>query len=321
MKTFRPVKFDGNEIVAQNNLLVESPRNLNLQEQKLFLFLISKINPQKFDQNLKFRISAKEFAKALEVTDTSNSYRYIRNLVRALQRKIVTLHRIEDGVETITDVALIPYAKYWSTLGYADIEINSVLHPYLLELNKEFTRYKLSNVVKLSSLYAIRLYEMLKKQEIIGKRIFSINDLRKKLNIPPNSLKLFKDFRVKVLEIAQREINQKTDLTIDYTFHKEGRKFANVEFDIESKSNSVSNKYSQTIELQKKQTDIAKKLLKYDFSINETLDINKTYPPEQIELALKAVSPLIKKGVTNKKAIVLKTIEKRCHLSFTRKVK
>ena len=309
MKTFRPVKFDGNEIVAQNNLLVESPRNLNLQEQKLFLFLISKINPQKFDQNLKFRISAKEFAKALEVTDTSNSYRYIRNLVRALQRKIVTLHRIEDGVETITDVALIPYAKYWSTLGYADIEINSVLHPYLLELNKEFTRYKLSNVVKLSSLYAIRLYEMLKKQEIVGKRIFSINDLRKKLNIPPNSLKLFKDFRVKVLEIAQREINQKTDLTIDYTFHKEGRKFANVEFDIESKSNSVSNKYSQTIELQKKQTDIAKKLLKYDFSINETLDINKTYPPEQIELALKAVSPLIKKGVTNKKAIVLKTIE------------
>lgn len=308
MKTFQLVEYKGNELVVQNNSLIDSPRDLNLQEQKLFLFLISKINPQNFDQNLKFRISAREFAAAIGTPNINNSYRDIRNLVRTLQKKVITLHKTENNIETIMDITLIPYAKYWPTLGYADIEINSNLLPFLFELHQQFTRYKLSNITKLSSLYAIRLYELLKLQENLGKRIFSIDDLRKKLKLTDNSLTSFKDFRRRVLEIAKREINNKTDLTIDYIFHKASRKFVAVEFTIESKT---TPKQSQSTKLCKKQSDIAKKLFKYGFSVSETLDINKTYSPIRIEHALEAINQQGLFNRTDIKSIVLKAIEER----------
>lgn len=315
MKTFQPVEYKGNELVVQNNSLINSPRNLNLQEQKLFLFLISKINPLDFDQNLKFRISVREFASAIGTNRTNNSYRDVRNLVQTLQQKVITLHRTETNIETITDITLITYAKYWPTLGYADIEINSNLLPFLSELHEQFTRYKLSNITKLSSLYAIRLYELLKIQENLGKRIFFIDNLRKKLKLTDNSLPSFKDFRRRVLEIAKREINSKTDLTIDYIFHKEGRKIVAVEFNIESKSKS--NLLSVSKELQKKQATIAKELLKYGFSISETLDINKLYHPNRIECALKAVTQYIKQNSNvDIKAVVTRAIEEQWYPKY-----
>ena len=41
----KEVALTGTEVVIQDNTLIDSPKNLDLQEQKLFLFLVSKIDP------------------------------------------------------------------------------------------------------------------------------------------------------------------------------------------------------------------------------------------------------------------------------------
>ena len=41
----KKAKLTGNEVVVQHNELIDAPRILNQQEQKLFMFLVSKINP------------------------------------------------------------------------------------------------------------------------------------------------------------------------------------------------------------------------------------------------------------------------------------
>ena len=86
-----------------------------------------------------------------------------------------------------------------------------------------------------------------------------------------------------------------------------------MEFTIESKSKS--NLLS--LPLQEKRATIAKKLLKYGFSISETLDINKLYQPNRIECALKAVTQYIKQNSNvDIKAVVTRAIEEQWYPKY-----
>ena len=295
MKEFKPIKYEGTEVVVQNNFLIDAPRNLNLQEQKLFLFLISKINPQDQNKSMLFRIHAREFAAALGTTNINNLYRDIRNVVKTLQKRVITLYKTENNVETVTDLTLIPYAKYWTSLGYADIEINYQLLPFLSELHQQFTRYKLSNITKLSSIYAIRLYEMIKKQEILGQRTFFIDDLRRKLQLLNGSLKQFKDFRVRVLEISKREINAKTDLIIDYSFKKSGRKIEAITFSIYSKNEETSkNKNFYLSKLAEEKS--LQKILDFGYSKSQAKSILNNSDISTVDSAIAVVTDQMASG-------------------------
>jgi plasmid replication initiation protein len=249
--------------VVPGNKLIDYPKSLNLQEQRLFLFLLSKLDPDD-PENITFRISTLEFAKAIGIDSTTNIYRDIRKAIKNLTEKIITIHATEDDCKTITDISLLNHAKYWHGKGYADIKISKEVSPFLFLLHKEFTKYKLSQMMRLSSLYAIRVYEMLKKQEVFGKRTFLLDDLRNKLSIPDNKLKAFNDFRIHVLEIAKREINLKTDLEIDFEFMKSGRKITEVQFDIKSKVEKAKGKKTEKKNRKKVVTDKTAKIEKVE---------------------------------------------------------
>jgi plasmid replication initiation protein len=309
----RPVqtRFTGKEIVVQANDLIQAPRTLGIQAQKLLLFLISKLNPDQTN-NVIFRIPILELAKTLGTPDSnlSNLYRSVKKHVNQLMNHSFVVNRPIDGINTTTHFSIFGYVRYWDGKGYADVKLSDDILPYLISLKERFTQYKLSQITTLSSLHAMRMYEILKSRETIGSTTFLLDELKYMLNISPDTFKSFKDFRIYVLEIAKREINKKTDLIINYSFHKSGRKIVAVEFNIESKSKP--NPPSQPEELQKKQTNIAKKLLKYGFSISETLDINKLYQPNRIECALKAVKQHIKQNRNvDIKAVVIRAIEEQ----------
>ena len=42
-----------------------------------------------------------------------------------------------------------------------NIRFATDIYPYLSELEKNFTKYRLANIVQLTSVYAVRLYELL----------------------------------------------------------------------------------------------------------------------------------------------------------------
>lgn len=305
----RKTKVTGRELVVQANTLIQSPRNLSLQEQKLFLFIISKLNPKE-DNDVIFRIPVSEFAKTLGIQSKNDVYRDVQKIINQLMSRVISINREINNIPTTTHLNIFGYVRYWHGKGYADVKISNDTLPYLLSLKEKFTKYKLSQISTLSSMYAIRIYEILKSKETIGSSTIFLDDLRRMLNMKSSKFKAFKDFRIYVLEIAKREINAKTDLTIDYTFHKVGRKITAVEFSIATKIKLAP--LTQSTELQKKQINIAKKLLKYGFSTNETLDINKLYQPTRIEYALKAVNQYIKQNSNvDIKAVVIRAIEEQ----------
>ncbi|MGO4612264.1 RepB family plasmid replication initiator protein, partial [Variovorax sp. 2RAF20] len=69
------------------------------------------------------------------------------------------------------------------------------LKPFLLNLKRQYTKFRLKNVIKLRSEYSWRLYELLKEREFRKERILKITELRYLLNIPDDKYKMLKHLR------------------------------------------------------------------------------------------------------------------------------
>ena len=109
--------------------------------------------------------------------------------------------------------------------GYFGVSISERLKPYLLQVKREFFKYRLAYVLQLRSGYAIRLYQWAKRWQYSGKRRIAIEDLRivmgtveltAKGSVKRTLLALYKDFKKRALLPAVTEINEKTDISISF---------------------------------------------------------------------------------------------------------
>ena len=120
--------------------------------------------------------------------------------------------------------------------GNITLRLSDEIKPYVLELDKWFTQYKLKNILEFNSYYAIRLYEIIKCEDgatgnMQSELEFEIEELRQYFDCE-NKYKLFADFKRKVIEVAVREINEKSDIWLKPTYKKWGRAYTSVSFEI-----------------------------------------------------------------------------------------
>ncbi len=228
----KKIKFTGRELVVQDNKLIESPRFFTLQEQRLFLILLSKINPKAKEwESVTLRLTTKEFA-LITGADADSAIRDMKIVTEKFMSRVEKIKNMDE--RSTTYLHMVSRAKYWEGKGYADFEIAPEMATYLIGLRNSFTSYRLNAVVRLSSIYAIRIYEIMKRYEGIKSKYFELDELRKILAIEDGQHKLFSDLRLDVLEIAQREINAKTDIKIDYEYEKDSRKYVGVTISVKS---------------------------------------------------------------------------------------
>lgn len=305
MARIKKIRSNEKDIVVQSNSLIEASKDLNLLEYKLFMLVVSKINPNEKKLPV-FKISADEFAK---VTDTKTTKSVYRELQQAADRLITRSAQIYFPERNLTiKTNLTKQVHYWHGEGYIEIALSDKIKPYLIAICREFTQYKLSCISRLSSVYAIRVYEMLKKNEILGKRIFGISELRTKLGLTKNQYSRISDFKRFVLDIACREINVKTDLVIDYSFKKERQKFVAIKFDISSKS---TGSYYLPLE---EQTPVAsvKKIMNLGYSFIKATNILSESDPRTVENAANAVEEQIENSnAKNSKAMLQTAIKQK----------
>lgn len=303
MAKIRRLKSKKVDIVAQSNSLIDAPKDLSLLEYKLFLLVVSKIDP-KCDEIPVFSISAEEFSKVIGIQNNSSVYRDLKKIADKLMTRVAHVY---DPIRNVTiNVNLTRKSFYWHDQGKIEIHLSNDVKPFLLHLQKEFTQYKLSNINHLSSLYAIRLYELLKKHELLGKRIFKLQDFRQKLGIFKNQYSRFADLKKRVLDIALREINEKTDLIVEYELRKERQKFVAIKFDISSKS---TGSYYLPLE---EQTPVAsvKKIMNLGYSFLKATDILSESDPRTVENAINAVEEQIgNSNAKNSKAMLQTAIK------------
>ena len=220
------------KIVKANDLIQKSRYNLQLQEQKIILYLISKIKPE--DMELKEHLfEIKDFCTVCGLdSDNGANYQYIKQTLKNLRDKSIWV-TLSDGSETT--LAWIDKITINKNSGAVKIKIDDMMKPYLLQLKERYTQYELLYTLAMKSQYSLRLYELLKSYEYQHTKIFEIEDLKRLLYA--ENYTRYPDFERFILEKSLREINNVSDLTVIYKPIKEGKRYAQIEFTMKLKKN------------------------------------------------------------------------------------
>ncbi len=228
-------KLDRNALVVRHNSLIESRHKLSLVERRFMLWIVSQIG--KNDEDLKtYSISITDWADFCGLKNDPKLYKKVKGMSVSLLQRIVF---IEQKDKSFKGFPWFQSIEYISGMGILTVEINNKLKPYLLELKSHFTSLTLEYALLLHSSYSGRIYDLLKQYENIGCRSIDIIELRKMLELE-NKYTTFHNLKVRVLDLAKKEINSKTDISFDWKATKEGRKYTKIEFTIWSEPPTVN---------------------------------------------------------------------------------
>lgn len=263
--------MDNDYIVSKSNyFIMSSAYDLSLEEQRIILTLASMVQPSDEEFKLyKFKIS--EFIKLLGIKDQSK-YSVLPVVTKELMKKVFEI----ETDNSIIQVAWLSSAEYIKETGTIELEFSPKLKPYFLQLKSFFTNYKLSNILSMKSKYSPRLYEILKMNEFNKKGFkIEVKELRK-LFKAEKIYSAYKDFKVKVLEQAQKEINEYTDITFDFKEQKISRKVDSIIFFVRTNSKSSKPKNNESNKIKKTQKLIEKFEIAEENSKKIVVKIKKT---------------------------------------------
>ena len=221
-------------VTKANELIQKTRYSLSTQQQKILLYLISQINPFATEFK-KAKLKIQDFCNVCGIdSKNGNNYITLKEQIKKIADRSCWV-KLEDGRETLLRWIEKPYIDEKS--GTIEIIFDKDMKPFLLELRQNFTQFELSYVLLFKSKYAIRLYELLEsyhyhKLEPLEKT-FNIEELKKILDC--ENYKAFKDFRIKVIDLAVKEINENTMYNIEYELTKEVRKFTEITFKLNKK--------------------------------------------------------------------------------------
>lgn len=229
--------------VVQANALVSVKQNLSLNETKLLRLVIMQ-NLYKDREFREYTVSIKKLAETFGIS-SQNLY---RDIERMCQNIISNPVYIKNG-DAWKVTRWVSFAEYVKGKGILHIKLNEELKPYVLGLQRYYSQYQICQILNMSSVYAIRIFEMI----IMKMRNTNIPRERKYVKCTVQEIReacqcedrysQFGMFRKKVLDMAVREIRKRTTFFICYEYEKESRKIVAIRFYINSCFNRIPKKY------------------------------------------------------------------------------
>ena len=209
-----------NAIVQKRNILNElRATNLTLQELRFFTIYLSKINP--YDKSTKDVIFPLEDYKKIMGYDKI-SLQHLKASAKSLLQKIVNIPLESGGFRQIVLFDELRVDKDNSGEWYVEISASQKALPLMFDFKDRYFKYALWNALRLKSANQIRMYEILKQYETIGKREIKVSDLRELLGIAPNEYPRWNNFKAKVLDSCQQALKDTTDICFTYERGKTG---------------------------------------------------------------------------------------------------
>lgn len=211
------------KVTKSNDLIQKSRFELTTTQQKLILFLISKIKPSDDDFKL-CEFSIHEFCAICGIDEyNGGNYIAIKQAIEDIAQKFIWV-TLDNEEETMLRWIEKPYIN--KKTGIIKIRFDKDMKPFLLQLKSNFTQYELFWTIQFKSKYSIRMYEYFKSvhynKELSYERIFTVEELRKILGAQ-DVHKEWKNFKARVLEPAIEEINNFSNQYIEYQAMTTGR--------------------------------------------------------------------------------------------------
>jgi len=215
-----------NLVVYKANALIEASYKLTLQEQRILLICIAKLDPRDENINKTFQITSQEFFNAFPSVGKKHAEERLQEAIDKLAERWIHVYKDNEKrrIRWIQEEA-----KYFDGKGKVEIIFADSIMPYLTQLKGQFTSIILKNVSSLKSNYSIRMYELLMQFKIVGSRIITVSKLRSILEVE-NKYQTFKSFNQWVIQPSIKELNQKSNLIVTIKTIKKGRSVESLQF-------------------------------------------------------------------------------------------
>ena len=235
MKNKPSKEKNGYRLVVKANELVQlSETKMSLAEMRAFAYIVAQLDYTK--ENTGYAVVAfrrADFCRAVGIRSSSGgNNKYLEDVIEQLQKTLLLVEK-DGNIEKINLLTKSIRPKNPTALEKetVSVEIHRDILPFLTGLKKNFTEYTLENVMGLKSKHAFRLYEFLKSFHS-GLHTASIERLKK---ICPGEYETVADYIRKTITPALKEINEKTDLFVEWEKKKNGRYVVAIVFNVVEK--------------------------------------------------------------------------------------
>ena len=230
------------ELVVKDNALIQASYTLDTVEQRLILLAIAEARQtgHGITENSLLEVHASSYINTFNV-EKHTAYTVLRDASKSLFDRYVTYHDVnpKTGKDRSFHCRWVDKIGYEAQSGIVFLRFTQDIVPLITRLEENFTKYELEQVSRLTSSYAIRLYELLIQWRSAGKTpVFDLSIFRQQLGVEPHQYKTMSNFKTYVLDFALNQINELTDIIAKYEQHKKGRTISGFSFTFRQKKNA-----------------------------------------------------------------------------------
>ena len=278
------IDYYNNSDYSKSNFLISSKYKSSLLENKIMAITLSRIQDAYEDPagGLIVTIKGSELKKMLK-TKSGSFYEQLELTASKMTGRTIGMSNPEK--EEFYYMSVVTNAYYRN--GEFSIEYNKSLNKYLKELKQNFTRLNLMTMLNFSSGYSFRIYELIKSKMYMPKGVvnkdnkykisfglaefkFEIGVINAELSSVkailnnskfPDYIKASKvseekmldnwaELRRRAIDVAIKEINEKTELEVDYDTERTGKggKVVGITFYVKAKDNAIQEEDEEIVE-------------------------------------------------------------------------
>lgn len=234
-----------NELVVKDNALINASYNLEMVEQRLILLAIveARNSGKGINTNDALSVHASSYVETFQVTRQA-AYMALKTACDDLfERRFSYQSLTENGNIKNHKSRWVSEVVYNDKEATVELIFAPAVVPLITRLEEQFTSYELKKISGLKSKYSLRLYEILSSWKGVGKTpVIELERFRSMLGLGVSDYKGMSDFKKYVLELAIKQINEHTDITVKYEQHKKGRMIAGFSFQFKVKERPKAEK-------------------------------------------------------------------------------
>lgn len=223
------------QLIVKSNYLVNAEYRLSPIEMKIIYLMSMQVKP--IDEDFKiYYLRIKDFQEDLNLKTNKALYSRMEEIVERLMNRVIKI-RYENG--DLDQFHFVSKAMHKNRKGLIGLRFEPDLKPHLLNLKERFTSFYDYNVLSLRSQFSMRIYELLKQYERIGRRTLKVEKLKQILKLE-DKYKSYNRFKVKVIIKAQTDLKENCDIEFDFREIKAGRRVDEIEFLIKKKRDAIA---------------------------------------------------------------------------------
>ena len=204
-------------IVEKRNVLNElRSNNMTVQELRFFSIYLSKINPWDLSTRV-VRFPIEDFQRIMNFGKLNIGQ--LRASTDSLLTKLVHVPTERGGYMAFQLFKECRIDQDDDGKWYMEIDAHDKALPLMFDFKSHYFKYELWNALRLKSANQVRMYEILKQYESIGKREIEVKELRELLGVSDHEYSDrtgWSNFKKKVLDSCQQALKETTDICFTY---------------------------------------------------------------------------------------------------------